>query len=56
MTYNEARKFLKFHTAGHVMKTFLSSVILQKHVCEDERNGLLFNATMTYAQLLGRAF
>lgn len=38
-----ARKYLKFYTADHMMKTLLSSVVLHKHVCEDERNGLLFH-------------
>ena len=38
-----ARKFLKFYTADHMMKTLLSSVVLHKSVCEDERNGLLFH-------------
>lgn len=37
-----SRKFLKFYTADHMMKTLLSSVVSQKHVYEDERNGLLF--------------
>lgn len=38
-----ARKYLKFYTADLMMKTLLSSVVLHKHVCEDETNGLLFH-------------
>lgn len=43
LSSNVARKFLKFYTADHMMKTLLNSVVLHKHVCEDERNAFLFH-------------
>lgn len=48
LSSNVARKFLKFYTVDHMMRTLLSSVVLYKHVCEDERNGLYFMISWTF--------
>lgn len=47
LTSNVDRKFLKVHTIGHMLKTFLSSIILQKCVGKDERNDLLYYGLCT---------